>query len=323
MISMTWRQHRAQLGLAALIMVALGCYLFIGGLQRREYANSIGLSACLATHGGKCGGLVEAFSTRFGGLPAAFVLLAGVPLLAGIFLGAPLVAREVETGTHRLVWTQSVTRNRWMVTKLVALLAAVVLGTTALSFAFSWWIAVVDRMSQAGYVNTNRLNPIPFDLTGLVPVGAGIFAFALGTAAGALIRRSVPAIAATIGAYLAVVLPLNALRYHIFPALMASGPFGSAPIVQPGAYTMATGYRDAAGHTVDFGALMRACATPRDGNTVGLPLTCLEQKGFEFTQLYQPASRYWPLQWIEFSMYATAAALLLVLAIRWTTRRIS
>jgi len=39
------------------------------------------------------------------------------PALLGIFWGAPLIARELETGTCRLAWNQSVTRTRWLTVK--------------------------------------------------------------------------------------------------------------------------------------------------------------------------------------------------------------
>jgi len=39
-----------------------------------------------------------------------FLVLA-VPLLIGMFWGAPLISREFEAGTFRLAWTQGVTRS--------------------------------------------------------------------------------------------------------------------------------------------------------------------------------------------------------------------
>jgi hypothetical protein len=323
MISMAWRQHRLQIAGAAVVVAALIGYFAVGAIQRAQYADSIGLSACLGTPGANCGSLAQAFFHRFGGLSSASALLAVVPMLAGVFIGAPLIAREVETGTHRLAWTQSVPRRRWLAVKIVMLLSAVLLGAVLLSLAYSWWISVLDRASQAGYTDVNRLNPGAFDLTGLAPVGAALFAFALGTAAGALIRRSVPAMAVTVVWYLAVALPLESLRYHILAPLTVSGAFGTTPVVEPGAYAMSTGYADATGRSVDFTALIQACGQQRDGNSIGVTPTCLAEKGFQFTQLYQPGSRYWPLQWIEFGVFGVAAVLLLAVAMWWTTRHIN
>jgi hypothetical protein len=105
--------------------------------------------------------------------------------------------------------------------------------------------------------------------------------------------------------------------------LTVNGAFGSTPVVEPGAYTMSTGYADAAGRSVDFTALIQACGQQRDGNSIGVTPACLAQKGFQFTQVYQPGGRYWPLQWIEFGVFGVAAVLLLGVAMWWTTRRIS
>jgi len=62
-----------------------------------------------------------------------------VPALLGIFWGAPLVANELETGTYRLAWTQSVTRKRWLAAKLglVGLWSMAVAGL--LSFIVTLW----------------------------------------------------------------------------------------------------------------------------------------------------------------------------------------
>jgi hypothetical protein len=282
----------------------------LGAIQHARYADSIGLSACLIGPGGDCGQLAQAFHERFGGLPGAFTLLIATPMLAGLFLGAPLIGREVETGTHRLAWTQSVT-------------SAAAVGAVVLSLAFTSWMNVVDRLSQAGYTDMNRLNPVAFDLTGLAPLGASLYAFALGTAAGAVVRRVVPAMAITLGGYFGLALPLQSLRYHIFTPMSVSGGYGTTPVVEPGAYTMANSYADAAGHPVPFSALMQACGTPQKDGGVAMTVNCMAEKGFQFTQIYQPAGRYWPLQLIEFGTYGVLAAVLLGVALWWTTRRIS
>jgi hypothetical protein len=62
------------------------------------------------------------------------LLLLVLPMLAGMFWGAPLVAREVEHGTHRLVWTQGVSRLRWATTK-IGLVSVAVLSASACSWA--------------------------------------------------------------------------------------------------------------------------------------------------------------------------------------------
>ncbi|MGH3881549.1 MAG: hypothetical protein ACRDSK_31370 [Actinophytocola sp.] len=68
-----------------------------------------------------------------------FVWASFLPALAGVFIGAPLFAREFEHGTWRLAVTQGVTRTRWFTTK-IALVGTGVAGVAGLCAAlFTWW----------------------------------------------------------------------------------------------------------------------------------------------------------------------------------------
>lgn len=323
MIRMTWRQHRVQWAAAAVALAALAAYLITDGVARADYAQNIGLTACLGGHG-QCDALVTSFFDRFGAtLPTGFFLLALLPLLAGLFWGAPLIAREVETGTHRLAWTQSVTRSRWIAVKLAAFTAAALLAAGAVSLLTTWWLRPLEAISQTGAGPTNRLAPTLFDLTGTAPLATTIFAFALGTAAGAVIRRTVPAMAVTVGAFLAAWMPIESLRYHFLAPLTITTPFGiGSPPIVPGSYPLSTGSADAAGHPIPFEQLVAACETPH-GTETGLDVKCLAAHGFQHIETYQPDSRYWPLQGIETGIFLAAAIGLLALAVYWTRRRIS
>lgn len=322
MIALTWRQHRMQLLVGVAVLAALAGYLIQGALQHAAYATSLGLFACLADHPTTCGTLGEAFFDHFGNVPDFFQLLLALPLLAGLFWGAPLIAREVETGTFRLVWTQSVSRGRWLAVKLATFLSATVIAAAIVSLSFTWWLGVADRMSDAGITNVNRLAPPSFDLTGVMPVGTTLFAFALGTAAGAVIRRAIPAMVVTVGLFFAVILPFELLRYRMFVPLVVSGRFGDVNPVQPAAYVLSTGYADAAGHPVTFDQILTVCAHPSGAGGQGVPLSCLSSHGFRLTEAYLPGTTYWPLQIIEAGSLTAAAVVLLAIAVWRTTRRI-
>ena len=117
------------------------------------------------------------------------------PAVIGAFWGAPMVARELEAGTHRLVWNQSITRNRWLATKLgLGMLGAVAAGAVA-GLAMTWWSRPIDGAVNAGQAPTAtifdlaRIAPEVFGSRGIAPIGYAAFAFALGVAAGALLRR--------------------------------------------------------------------------------------------------------------------------------------
>jgi hypothetical protein len=315
MIAMTWRQHRAQFLIAGIIVAAVVGYLLFGAWQHDSYARQLGLTTCLnATTHRDCGPLAEAFFTRFGGVPGPFTLLAILPLFAGMFFGAPLIAREAESGTLKLAWTQSIDRRRWLTVKLAAFIAAIIVAAVAISAAFSAWLSVYERISSAGYSDVNRMASPAFDLTGVAPLGAMLFAFALGTTAGVLIRRTVPAIAVTVGGYIGAVLPLTALRYTAFIApRKVSGSYANTRVVQPGAYTLNTTYSNAAGHNVDFSVLWKACARSVGHGETGIRASCLAAKGFHLSQAYQPAANYWPLQLIYTGILVVVAVALIAL----------
>jgi hypothetical protein len=121
-------------------------------------------------------------------------LLVCVPALVGMFWGASLVAREFEAGTFRLAWTQGVTRTRWLAGKLGVIGVASIVATGLLSLVLTWWASPLDRATAKAYGS--------FDQRDIAPVGYAVFALVVGIAAGIAIRRTVPAMATTMVAYL-------------------------------------------------------------------------------------------------------------------------
>src|SRR5205085_9605797 len=140
MIAVALRQHRIQLSAGVAVMVVLGALLAWTGHQMTSYLDSTGLSACLTAHGGGCDSFSRLFENRYGGLLRNVAWLNFLPMLVGVFWGAPLVARELETGTYRLAWTQSITRRRWLTSKLVLFVLATVMLAVGFSFLLGWWL---------------------------------------------------------------------------------------------------------------------------------------------------------------------------------------
>lgn len=118
--------------------------------------------------------------------------LAFLPLLFGVFLGAPLLAADREQGTARLVTTQSVPRGRWLRWKLCFALALAALTTGLLSLPYAWWWRSAGPLAPADW-----LNGALFDSSGPVLAATALFTTSLGIAAGALVRRATPAMALT------------------------------------------------------------------------------------------------------------------------------
>src|SRR5579864_3977927 len=138
---MAWvtRQHRAGLVGVAVFLGAVAACLWLAGLQlHHAYAAA---AACRPASSLACagpGGLADRFNGMYDFLANGFILQA-VPALIGAFAGAPVLARELETGTFRYAWTQGFGRWRWTLAKLVALAVVVAAAAGAISVLFSWY----------------------------------------------------------------------------------------------------------------------------------------------------------------------------------------
>jgi hypothetical protein len=355
MIWLTWRQFRAQAVTAAAALAAFATLLAITEPRLASLYTGSGFAGC---HGGGCAGLANAFlgqlsnATPFGGpqgfrlLPAGtnlyvtvyavgLLLILIAPAITGVFWGAPLIARELETGTSRLTWNQSVTRTRWLTVKLALVGAAAMAVTEAFSLLRAWWAAPISRATDLGgsvsVFSGGRFSPFVFATGGIAPLGYAAFGFALGVTAGLLIRRAVPAMALTLAVFAAVqvVVPLW-VRPHLFPpdaaiaavesahatfSDVSGAPTLSANVVpgQPGAWILASGPVNAAGQPV--AALPAACGpasgSPTAGSAFGSDLgRCLAGHGIREAVSYQPVSHYWPLQLVETGIFLALAVAL-------------
>jgi hypothetical protein len=327
MIWLTWRQFRVQALTAAAALAAFAILLAATG----PHLASLYAGAITGCHGGSCGTAASDFLSRLavtGPYPIVYLLGIGLILVApaviGIFWGAPLIARELETRTFTLAWNQSITPTRWLVVKLTLTGLAAMAVTEALSLIYGWW---ADPIGKAiGFLGLGDGNSHPFEgrfssvifaTHGITPLGYAAFAFALGTAAGALIRRTVPAMAVTLAIFAAaqVAMPLG-VRPHLIPpdhtvATIQSVDldFGNltATVVpgQPGAWILSSGAINAAGQITS--QLPAACEAAGSGLKPSSPGPCLESRGFREAITYEPASRYWPLQWIETGIFLALA----------------
>ena len=221
----TWQQHRIALAGVAALLGVLAVYLWLAGLHlHHAYAAA---TACRPANSDAC----QILLSNING-PAAeviAVLLQAVPALIGAFTGAPVLARELETGTFRYAWTQGFGRTRWTLAKLVPLAIAVAAAAGVFSLLFSWYF-------QPFFADGWQIpfGPIVFDLRGVTFAAWTLAAFAIGALAGMLIRRVVPAIAATLAAYTGLALAAGMfLRQHYMTPLLTSNPNvpGSAWII--------------------------------------------------------------------------------------------
>ena len=293
----TWRQHRQE-ALWALVFTALlaGCVGYVAwqlSVASGNCPRMLGSGYCLS--GDPLGQLAQALA-QFNLFTYGLVVL---PALAGAFIGAPLVAREIENGTQHLAWTQGVTRLRWLLVKL----ALVVLPLVAAG-AFVGYLEVVLLNTQGPQVNRWDV----FDQQAPLVPAATFFALALGVALGAVIRRSVPAMAATLVAFVVVRVGIAELvRSHYIAPLMKTTHDLNAVGTQadPTAWWLGfPDYHDSTGHLL--------------GNLIGPGAG--GQPSY-VVQYFQPGDRFWAFQSIEAAILCSLALLILGFAIYWVTRR--
>lgn len=315
MIWLSWRQFRTAAVVTFGALAALTVVVLVTGLQLRSA--SPGVAAC-TSDSSACQAVLDAFLTRFQVLQPLLdrVGLLLLPAVTGVFWAAPLLARELDSGTFRLAWTQSVTRTRWLTTKLVVVGLASVAATGLLTLLVTWWFTPLDQLGHA-----NRFDPGLFQIRDVAPIGYAAFAFALGVTAGALTRRTLPAMAVTLVGYIGLrVVEMLWIRPHFMPARSVTtalltpvkGAVGRRVGASP--WIISQTITDPGGHAV---AGIRV--TPDD--------PCFATRncfaGYHQTTVFQPANRYWAFQWYDTALFVGVAAALIALTYWWLRRRLT
>ncbi len=358
MIWLAWRQFRVQAYVAVGLLAVMAVALLMTGPHLAHVYDTVILH-CQAH--GDCESVKQSFLTRDRLLRHLTVVTLVVPALVGMFWAAPLVAREMESGTFRLAWTQSVTRSRWIATKLAVIGLASVAVTGLFSFMVTWWTSPFDAIKDFPFSN--------FELRDIAPMGYAAFAFALGVAAGAVIRRTLPAMAATLVAFAGVrvaftqwVRPRFASPLHYAGRLSLFSFGGSTAIPgkgQEGDWVISETTYNARGNVIghgggigpDGGVLFRPVANGSDrmvfqglgecpnkfpvlhgggnsshqvNNVMQEAISkCVASFHLRDTLTYQPTSRYWTFQWYEMTIYIVFALLLAGFSWWWVRRRLS
>ena len=316
----TWRQHRFALGGVAALLGALAVYLWLAGLHlHHAYAVA---AACRPTTSDACAMM---FSNINGpGTEVIPVLLQAVPALIGAFVGAPVLARELETGTFRYAWTQSFGRWRWALAKLVLLGTVLAAAAGAFGVLVSWhYQPYFATGNQAlGLPELSPFDSDLFSLRGVALPAWTLAAFAIGALTGMLIRRVLPAIVAALAIYAGLAFTAGLyLREHYLTPLVTSNPNvpGTAWII--GQWWTKDGRFAFANPPLSL--LNQFCsAGPGPSGKGGGPsfAQCLAPHGYTQWISYQPASRFWAFQWIEGGWLLALSALLIAATI-WLVHR--
>jgi hypothetical protein len=310
MVLVTWLQDRGALIGTAVLFGALALYMGIMGLII-HHAWDVA-QGCRPVSSLACQQQVQGWGDRWhSGATIAFPMQL-IPALIGAFVGAPLLAREMETGTFRYAWTQGFGRTRWIVAKIALIGGTLAVIAGAFGILVNWYFGVfVGRQLVP-------LDPRTFDLEGLAFPGWVMAAFAIGVFAGMAIRRVVPAMAATMTVVGGLGLAAGLyLRQHYLPPLVMAGVSGPGPAD----WTLGSWFTGRGGQAVSGWTADNACPGPGPyGSTPGAGPNCLSQHGITQWWSYQPPSRYWPFQEIEGGALLLLAVLLIAATI-WLVRR--
>ncbi|HEX3947815.1 MAG TPA: ABC transporter permease subunit [Acidimicrobiales bacterium] len=325
MIRFAWRQQRVVILLWVAAVAAVIGYMLVVGLAYQHDAHILVTHRCLATSGPRptfCVADTMALANDRRQLSYVAGMLYALPCLGGVVLGAPLVAGELERKTNRLAWTQGRSRTAWMLSKWAVAAAAVVVPMTVVAVIAAWWHVAVGQLDV--------IEPRYFDLTGFVVVAYALFALALGTVLGTLLRR-------TAAAGLAAVVGFGLFRWWIRDGVRSSylapaasthpTPFG-APDFPGSAWWLSEGWASTVGASASkVQRVVDACTrrafppgstdSPAEQARLG---ACATAHHVQSVIWYQPGSHFWPFQWIEAGIFVGAAVLFLGATV-WLVRR--
>ena len=294
MIWLTWRQHRIEAIVGSvLLLLAMGFLLVSipkGGTPASQVTQQQEDFVAIVTY-----------------------LFSLLPLLIGMFLGAPIVSREVEQGTHRLIWTQSITRNSWLLKKVGLLAGAVGLCAILLGLVARLWGNPVNIW-------------LSFDLQVPALLSYSLYALAVGVALSILVRKTVAVIALTIPAFVLPRLAVFAIRPFFLPAMTYTwDPSQADPRAGLGDWRLTDGLIDSHGQAVSEDYAHQLCepgnGTAPSQDKFGPLNQCWHDHGFLQQTSYHPATQFWLFQSMEAVMFLALAALLLFVAM-WLLRQL-
>ncbi|GGL51882.1 ABC transporter permease [Planomonospora parontospora] len=316
MIWLTWRQHRAQILVTAALLAALGLLLLGSAVEAELHISGHAPPGCPGS-APACWDLATALADRYDAVYTVFGWMPIIaPALIGAFWGAPLLGREYERGTHRLVWTQSVSVRRWLAVKLAVLGALAAAAGLALSVMVSLWRPVFQRNDLFGNIGV-------FNMVGVAPAAWWLYAFMLGTAAGALLRRTLPAMALVVAGITVTMFTLFGLSDHYAePArtVLSDATF----LADPDARLVSGAWIDPAGRELaepPAGVCPRRPDAGRSSRNQEAYERCLFGEGYRYAVYFHPPSRFWRFQWTEAALLTAASLAFAGLTVHRTLRR--
>lgn len=313
------RQQRTETLIAATMLALLAAVAIPMGLHMTSVYSHERLGLCTGSvQPGRCDTSVSAFLSRFNGMNTLFVWSTLLPAIAALLFAAPFVL-DLDNGTHHLFWTQSITRRRWITTKLAMGIAGSIAVAACLAALAMWSRAPLDHLN--GRMETNT-----YDAEGVVPVAYALFVLGVAVALGAVWRRTVPAL---LVAFVGYVIGRSFMDSWLQERLLTpvtttwlqngNGPNLNRALVIDQFISSRNGTR--------LTGALRQCGKSSSGFFSHTTAVCAQPHPHGahvyMTAVYQPASRFWELQSVEFALLAGIGALLVLFAGWWTHRRVA
>ncbi|MFF4275662.1 ABC transporter [Streptomyces sp. NPDC001536] len=308
---LVWRQHRAAFW-TILAATALSVAWMV--YQRGQLVDFLDGYGYPGKSLDEAGNQFQEYSSAFNPVSTG---LQAIPILLGVFLGAPLIAGDLESGTAKLVAAQSKSRTRWLVTKLSLAGLVVVVSTGVLSAVFGWWWnpvksepSVMDWMSSEAFNNT-----------GPAPVALTLFSVFGGVAIGVVLRRTLMAMVVTFGFTVAVqvvwsysIVSLgNAVTITTNKGVMGENGYPSLP---RGAYEIDYSFVTGSGDLVGFG-------TCSGSQTDAARQACLDKADVVgWSVEYLPMSQMNSMQWFGASILFALTAGVVAFLFFWGRKRL-
>jgi hypothetical protein len=315
-IWLSWRQQRLETAMTAGLLALAAALLVPLGIHMASDYGSSGAAACVAhtaASGAGCGSIVDTFRHRFEHAGPIVPWLNFLPGLFGVLFVAPLVL-ELEQGTFRLSWTQSVTRRRWLATKLATIYGSALVAALALTMLLTWWRQPLDSLQ-------GRMEPNVFDFEGIVPYAYTLFAVSLVLALGVFTRRTIVATGAGLLTFFALRISFQTWvrQHYVSPIKVLWRPGREGPSNLDHAWNLLNGPSDSRGRPIPGAEqIVARCVS---GSKPQIE-RCLNNHHVFNLAVYQPAGRFWLFQGIEAAIFTGLAAVLLATALWWLRHRI-
>ncbi|MCH6162670.1 ABC transporter [Streptomyces marispadix] len=302
---LVWRQHRAAFWTAIAATGATVAWFAYQRTNMLAFLDRVGWPHP-ASSDWESG--FQIYNSRLSDTASALGLL--LPVLAGVLLGAPLIAADLEQGTGRLVNSQAVSRGRWIATKLGMAVLVVAVCSTALSAAFGWWLGPAREADKILYwVAGGVTGPVPVALTLLTLVG--------GVAIGMILRRTLLSMVVAFGFSVTVpaIWALNWLKFGDTRTATTSDGVRDLPRLPDAAYDLDRYYLTASGRLLD-----QSACTGRTRKTID---ACLDSKDVVgWSVKYLPTSELTPMLWTGAAVMFALAAAIAVFVCCWGRRRL-